>query len=93
MAFGLKKHIQAQQGIPELQQQLDELRQKRANLKNKEIEFKLKIDAIEKKNKEHARVDARIRTYELDSLKEQGTVVSQFTLTLHETSSPKQSAQ
>ena len=78
MAFGIRKQIQAQHGMAELQTRLDELKKKKMRLENREIELKSKIDAIEKKNKEKRKIDEERRTAELEFLKYQENHLSNF---------------
>ena len=70
--------------MSDIQKKQEELRKKKAKLENREIELKSKLDALEKKNKEKAKVDEDRRTAELDFLKYQENHLSQFLTTLQE---------
>lgn len=87
----MKKHIQAQDGMDELNARIEALKQKKAALKKREIELKCKIDAIEKRNKEMIRIDGKLKRAEIDSIQHQGKEVGDFLASLKEpASSPKQ---
>jgi len=82
--------MQAQEGVEEMKQKIESLKKRKADLKTREIELKCKIDAIEKKNKERAKIDSKGRESELTSILHQGKEVKDFLETLQETaSSPK----
>lgn len=89
VVFGVRKQIQAQHGMSDIQKKLEELKKKKAKLENREIELKSKQEAIEKKNKEKAKVDEERRTAELDFLKYQENHLSQFLSNLQEGSGAK----
>jgi dynein light intermediate chain len=89
VAFGIRKQIQAQHGMAELQTRLEELKRKKMRLENREIELKSKIDAIEKKNKEKRKIDEERRTSELEFLKYQETHLSTFLQNLQDSPGSK----
>jgi len=86
VVFGIRKQIQAQHGMSEIQERLEELRKKKSKLENREIELKNKLEALEKKNGEVAKSDEERRTTELDFLKYQETQLAQLFKTLQDTS-------
>lgn len=86
MVFGIRKQIQAQHGMSEIQEKLEELRMKKSKLENREVELKNKLEALEKKNAEKSKSDEERRTAELDFLKYQETQLAQLFKTLQETS-------
>ena len=89
VVFGIRKQIQAQHGMSDIQKKLEELKKKQSKLQNRDIELKSKLDAVEKKNKERAKTDEERRTAELDFLKYQENHLSQFLTTLQEGSGAK----
>lgn len=89
VVFGIRKQIQAQHGMGDIAKKLEDLRKKKARLENREIELKSKQDALDKKNKEKAKVDEERRTAELDFLKYQENHLSQFLNTLQEGAAAK----
>lgn len=86
VVFGIRKQIQAQHGMSDIQDRLEELRRKKSKLENTEVELKNKLEALEKKNAEVAKSDEERRTAELDFLKYQETQLAQLFKTLQETS-------
>ena len=90
IVFGLRKHLQAQEGIDELAKRIEELKQKRISLKNKEIELKCKIHAIEKRNSYMISIVESEQKTQMESLKHQGKEVAEFVEIIKEIpSSPK----
>ena len=87
--FGIRKQIQAQHGMSDIQKKLEELRKKKAKLENREKELKSRLDAVEKKNKENGKADEDRRTTEFDFLKYQENHLSQFLTTLQDGSAAK----
>lgn len=86
--------MQAQAGVDELQKRISGLRAKKAALKARETDLKLKIDAIEKRNKESLRIEEKEQKTELESQAHLGTEVAEFLKSLADAApSPKQSTQ
>ncbi len=74
--------------MDELTSKIEALKARRAGLKKKEVELKCKIDAIEKKNKEYARITDEMQQKEIEVLQHQGSEVGAFLASIKEAASP-----
>ncbi len=83
----MRKHIQSLVGVDELRGRIDSLKKKREQLKRTEIDLKCKIDAIEKRNKERARIEEKLQQAEIDSLAHQRQEVGAFLGTMQQEAS------
>jgi predicted nucleic acid-binding Zn-ribbon protein len=89
----LRKHLQAQEGVDELNQRIEALKQKKMSLKNKEIELKLKIDAIDKRNSRLRSTIEAEQKMQLDAMLHISKEVNEFLEIIKENpSSPKSPA-
>ena len=61
VTFGIRKQIQAEYGVPELEKKKTELEKKKLKLENRETELRNRIDAIDKKNAEKRGIDEKRR--------------------------------
>jgi len=78
VAFGIKKQLQAERGIPELQAQVDEARAEKDRLVLEVTELRSQVDITEKRETERKAADDKRRKEELDFLKYQGQHLDSF---------------
>lgn len=78
VAFGIKKQLQAERGIPELQAQVDEANKEKDGLVLQVTELRSKMDITEKRELERKVADDKRRKEELDFLKYQGQHLDSF---------------
>ena len=78
VAFGIKKQLQAERGIPELLAQVEEARQEKERLVLEVTELKAQMDITEKREMERKVADDKRRKEELDFLKYQGQHLDSF---------------
>ena len=71
IVYGIKKQIQAESGIDELEQQIAEYKESNKSLETKVAEMRSKLEMTEKRNAEKRAVDDRKRKDEVDFLKQQ----------------------
>merc|ERR1712072_1610348 len=78
VTFGTRKHLQAEHGKSETEQQIAELEEQKKTLEARVVELKNKCDAIERREAERRAIDERKRKEELDFLKHQGAHLETF---------------
>jgi len=78
VAFGIKKQLQAERGIPELQAQVMEARAEKDLLALEVTELRSQMDITEKREMERKAADDKRRKEELDFLKYQGQHLDSF---------------
>ena len=78
VAFGIKKQLQAERGIPELLTQVEEARQEKDRLVLEVTELRSQMDITEKREMERKAADDKRRKEELDFLKYQGQHLDSF---------------
>ncbi len=78
VAFGIKKQIQSERGIPELQAQVEEARKEKDRLQLEVTELRSQMDITEKRETERKAADDKRRKEELDFLKYQGQHLDSF---------------
>ena len=86
VVFGIRKQIQAQEGMDELQEELKELRKQKSELETTEIELKNKLEALEKRIEESDKADEVKKKEEIDFLKFQAKQIAQLFKSLQEAS-------
>merc|ERR1719453_1968559 len=78
VTFGTRKHLQAEHGKAETEQQIAELEEQKKALEARVVELKNKCEAIERREAERRAIDERKRKEELDFLKHQGAHLETF---------------
>lgn len=78
VTFGIKKQLQAEQGIPTLEEEVNALEAEKANLELELQELRSKFDMMEKRENERRTADEKRRKEELDFLKYQGQHLDSF---------------
>ena len=78
VTFGIKKQLQAEQGIPALEEEVNALEAEKANLELELQELRSKFDMMEKRENERRTADEKRRKEELDFLKYQGQHLDSF---------------
>lgn len=68
ITFGIKKHLTAEQGIPELEAQAAELEREKTALEHEVFELKAQLDITEKNEAERRAADEKQRKEEIDFL-------------------------
>lgn len=78
VVFGVRKQLQAEQDMPELEATITELEQTKTNLERRVAELRGKLEIIEKRDAERRAADERRKKEELDFLKYQGQHLDSF---------------
>jgi len=78
VTFGTRKHLQAEHGKAETEEQIAELESQKKALEARVVELKNKCEAIERREAERRSIDERKRKEELEFLKHQGAHLEQF---------------
>ena len=78
VTFGVRKQLQAEQGMTELEQQIAELEEQKKEKENHVLELRNKVDVIEKRENEHKALEDKKRKGEIDFLKYQGQHLDSF---------------
>ena len=78
VTFGVRKQLQAEQGMTELEQQIAELEEQKKEKENHVLELRNKVDVIEKRENEHKALEDKKRKEEIDFLKYQGQHLDSF---------------
>ena len=78
VTFGVRKQLQAEQGMTELEQQIAELVEQKKEKENHVLELRNKVDVIEKRENEHKALEDKKRKEEIDFLKYQGQHLDSF---------------
>lgn len=78
VTFGMKKQLQAEQGIPELEAEVSGLEDEKAKRELEVYELRSKLEIIEKRETERKTTDDKRRKEELDFLKYQGQHLDSF---------------
>jgi dynein light intermediate chain len=78
VTFGTRKHLQAEHGKSETEQQIAELEEQKKALEARVVELKNKCEAIERREAERRAIDERKRKEEIDFLKHQGAHLETF---------------
>jgi len=78
VTFGVRKQLQAEQGMTELEQQIAELEEQKKEKENHVLELRNRVEVIEKRENEHKALEDKKRKEELDFLKYQGQHLDSF---------------
>jgi dynein light intermediate chain len=78
VTFGTRKHLQAEHGKAETEEQIAELEGQKKALEARVVELKNKCEAIERREAERRAIDERKRKEELEFLKHQGQHLETF---------------
>ena len=78
VTFGVRKQLQAEQGMTELEQQIAELEEQKKEKENHVLELRNKVEVIEKRENEHKALEDKKRKEEIDFLKYQGQHLDSF---------------
>jgi dynein light intermediate chain len=78
VTFGIKKELQAEQGVPGLEEEAAALERENASLELEVQELRSKLDIVEKREAERRAIEERRRKEELDFLKHQGQHLDSF---------------
>lgn len=82
VTFGVRKQLQAEQGLAEMEAKIDELSEAKKDLQNQVLELRNKVEVIEKRATERRQLEEKKRKEEIDFLKYQGQHLDQFLKTL-----------
>jgi dynein light intermediate chain len=78
VTFGIRKQLQAEQGMSELEGRIEELERENKDLENQVLELRNGVEVIEKRENEHKAVEDKKRKDEIDFLKYQGQHLDAF---------------
>ena len=78
VTFGIRKQLQAEQGMSELETRISELEAENKDLENQVLELRNGVEVIEKRENEHKAVEDKKRKDEIDFLKYQGQHLDAF---------------
>ena len=78
VTFGVRKQLQAEQGMAELQGRVAELEAENKDLENRVLELRNGVEVVEKRASEHKAMADKKRKDEIDFLKYQGQHLDQF---------------
>ncbi|KAJ1458841.1 axonemal dynein light chain-domain-containing protein [Pelagophyceae sp. CCMP2097] len=78
VTFGIRKQLQAEQGMADLEQRICALEGESADLEHQVVELRNGVEVIEKRENEHKAVEDKKRKEEIDFLKYQGQHLDAF---------------
>lgn len=78
ITFGVRKQLQSENGITELEDSIKELELEKSTLQTKVNELRNKVEVIDKRNNERRALEDKKRKEELDFLRVQQTHLEQF---------------
>jgi dynein light intermediate chain len=78
VTFGIRKQLQAEQGMSELEGRIEELERENKDLESQVLELRNGVEVIEKRENEHKAVEDKKRKDEIDFLKYQGQHLDAF---------------
>merc|ERR1712139_211007 len=78
VTFGVRKQLQAEQGMTELEEQIAELEEQKKEKENQVLELRNRVEVIEKRENEHKALEDKKRKEEIDFLKYQGQHLDSF---------------
>merc|ERR1712100_76488 len=82
VTFGVRKQLQAEQGMGEMGDGIKSLQDTKRDLENQVLELRNKVEVIEKREAERKALDEKKRKEEVDFLKYQGQHLDNFLKTL-----------
>lgn len=85
VTFGVKKQLQAEQGLPELEAQVSELTDKKKNLEGQVSALRAKLDVLERRQAEKRSLDEKRRGEEIAYLRHQAKHMEAFLKSLPKT--------
>jgi len=78
VTFGVRKQLQAEQGLAEMETKIADLTASKKDLQNQVMELRNKVEVIEKRANERRSLQEKKRKEEIDFLKYQGQHLDQF---------------
>merc|ERR1712070_938022 len=78
VTFGVRKQLQAEQGMGEMEDRIKSLQDTKRDLENQVLELRNKVEVIEKREAERKALDEKRRKEEVDFLKYQGQHLDTF---------------
>lgn len=78
VTFGTRKQLQAEQGIPEMEQRIEELSERKRTLEAQVLALRNKIDMVERRQAERRGLDEKRRQEEIAYLKHQAKHLDLF---------------
>lgn len=78
VTFGVRKHLQAEQGLPELEGRLTELTDRKKVLETQVSTLRTKLDVLERRQVEKRALDEKRRADEITYLRHQGKHMDAF---------------
>ena len=78
VTFGIRKQLQAEQGMAELEQRVASLEEAKRQHENTVLELRNKVEVVEKRESERRTLEEKKRKEEIDFLKYQGHNLDQF---------------
>ena len=78
VTFGVRKQLQAEQGMTDMEEKIKSLKEKKANLENQVLELRSKVDIIEKRETERRQLSEKKRADEIAFLRYQAQNLDQF---------------
>jgi len=78
VTFGVRKQLQAEQGMSEMEENITTLQGTKRDLENQVLELRNKVEVIEKRESERRGLEEKKRQEELDFLKYQGQHLDTF---------------
>lgn len=82
VTFGVRKQLQAEAGLAEMEAKIEELGEAKKDLQNQVLELRNKVEVIEKRATERRQLQEKKRKEEIEFLKYQGQHLDQFLKTL-----------
>merc|ERR1711988_330582 len=78
VTFGVRKQLQAEQGMDEMQNKIVSLQETKRDLENQVLELRNKVEVIEKRESERRALEEKKRQEEIEFLKYQGQHLDTF---------------
>jgi len=78
VTFGVRKQLQAEQGMSEMETRVNGLQEQKKGLENQVLELRNKVEIIEKRATERRQLDDKKQKEEISFLKYQGQNLDQF---------------
>ena len=78
VTFGVRKQLQAEQGMAEMEKKILDLETKKKTLDNRVMELRNKVEVIEKREAERHQLEQQKQTEKIAFLQEQGRNLDQF---------------
>ena len=78
VTFGVRKQLQAEQGMSDMETKVNALKENKATLENQVLELRNKVEIVEKRAAERRQLDDKKQKEEISFLKYQGQNLDQF---------------